>query len=87
MYKDVKNSLTELSEDAMHTYKKAKKHAPRMKKEITVSSKYFSDSSSHACAESLIRLNVDCNLLKLALLLLAGMLILSIYCRIRFKKR
>lgn len=91
MYTEAKEMLTDLSETADHSkklYKKATKRAPRMKKEITVKSTYFSGKhSKYPCAESLFKLDIDCNLLKLMIVLLAGMLVLSIYCSMKYKKR
>lgn len=91
MYTKPQEMLSDLSESAEQTkkqYKGACKCAPRMKKEITVKSSYFSGrSKKFPCAESLFKLDIDCNLLKLILVLLACMLMLSIYCSMRYKKR
>ena len=91
MYTQANQMLCDLSETAQSSkklYKRASKHAPRMKKEITVRSSYFSCGHNKApCAETLIKLDIDCNLLKLMILLLAGMLVLSLYCSIKHKKR
>ena len=91
MYIKPQQMLSDLSESAEQTkklYKSACKCAPRMKKEITVKSSYFSGRSGKIpCAESLIKLDIDCNLLKLILVLLACILMLSLYWSMRYKKR
>ena len=91
MYTEAKEMLTDLSETADHSrklYKKATKRAPRMRKEITVKSSYFSGKhSKYPCVESLFKVDIDCNLLKLIVALLVGMLILSLCCSMRYKKR
>ena len=82
-----KRSLSELSEDAAHVYKKAAKKAPRMYKEITVASKYFSQHSSAPCVQTYMKMSIDCNLVKLLLLTLLFMLIIAMCNMKRYKRK
>ncbi len=89
-----KIDLTEISEDmsdvaksTQKMYKKAKRRAPSMKKEITVKTQYFSRKCDrHPCAESLFKFDIDCNLLKLALYIFVLMCACSLFCMM-FKKK
>ncbi len=91
MYSQAKQAVSDLSEAAEDTrkmYKKAIKRAPRMRKEITVRSTYFSCTSNrHPCAESLFKLDIDCNLLKFILFIFIGMCVLSLVCMRSRRKR
>ena len=87
MYKQAKRSLSEISEDDTHAYKKAVKKSPRMQKEITIASNYFSRCSSSPCAQTLIKMSIDCNLVKLILMFLICMLALTLYCKRKYKRK
>ena len=89
MYSKAKDTLADISDmtdGAAKLYKKAKCRSPRMRKEITVRSKYYSShSEKHPIAESLMQFEVDCNLLKLALIAVGVTVLMWVYCSSRKK--
>ncbi len=90
MYNKAKDTLADISdmtEDAAKMYKKAECRSPRMKKEITVRSAYYSPKSEKTnIAQSLMQFEIDCSLLKLALIVLGVAAIMWIFCSAKRKK-
>lgn len=85
---EIGEDMTRAAEQTQKMYKKASRLSPRMKKEITVKTQYYSHKCGrHPCAESLLKLDINCNLLKLLLLLIAVMLVCSLFCMKRKKKK
>jgi hypothetical protein len=86
----IKRTASDLSEaaDAVAQFcERSSSGAPRMKKEITVRSSYYSSKAKkHPCAETLFQLDIDCSLLKLALLIALGAVILWVMCSNKRKR-
>ena len=91
MYSKARQTLTDISdmaEGAASICKKAERVSPRMKKEISVRSKYYSrDSEKHPAAESLMQLEIDCSLLKLGIIIAGCAVVLWVVCSMRSKKQ
>jgi len=86
--KKAKKELKMAADSTEKVYKKAKKHFPSVKKEITVKTIYYQrQGSKHPCAETFFKLCIDCNLLKALLFLLAVMISTYIFCAMRRKKK
>ena len=67
--------------------KKANSRAPRMTKEITVCSSYYSSGiNKHPCVETMLQLNIDCSILKLGIILAAGFIMLLALCSLKRKR-
>ncbi len=90
MHTEIRHAVSDLSEAAADTkkmYKKAARLSPRMKKQITVSSQYYTKLSGRSpCAQALFKLDIDCNLLKLMLIVLILMCMLCVIFRTKLKR-
>ena len=86
--KDTLSDISDLTEGAADLYKSADRHSPRMKKEITVRSKYYSShSDTHPVARTLMQLEIDCSLLKLTLVAVGCVLLVWGICSMKAKRR
>lgn len=87
MCSNIKKTLDDisgLSENAATLTKKATRRSPRMKKEITIRSKYYSPHrEKHPVAETLMQLEIDCSLLKLALIAAGCAIMIWAFCKMR----
>ena len=85
--KDTLADISDMAGNASKLYKKAKCRSPRMKKEITVRSTYYSPhSKKHPTAESLMQIELDCSLLKLALIVIGIAVLMWAFCSLKRKK-
>ena len=86
--KEMLSDLSEAANESKKLYKKAAKCSPTMRKEISIRSSYFSShSDKHPCAESLFKLDINCNLVRFILTILVCMILVSIYSVAKRKLR
>lgn len=87
MKKEAQCILTDLSETA-ELCERASSRFPRMSKEITMRSSYYSaKGKKHPCAETLLKLEIDCSLLKLGIIIGVGLIVLWTFCSLKRKHR
>ena len=80
----IKSDLSEAAELAQSVGS----HAPRMTKNIEVRSSYYSsDKKKHPFASTLLELEIDCSLLKLAVIITVCFIMLWTFCSLKRKHR
>ena len=87
--KKAKKELSALKSNACKLYQKAKDNSPRIDNTFTVSSKYFTgECATVPFAQTLFKLNLNCNLVKLAvfLIILTMLILVTISLRNKIKK-
>lgn len=80
------DDLSEVTEGAKKLIKKAEKHSPRMTKEIKMTScNWGGGMRGCPCAKTNFDMHIDCSMVKLAAIIMACILIITVFCAIKKK--
>ena len=78
--------LSDMTDGASKIMKKAEKCSPRMKKEIRMTSHYYGGGMSGSpCAKTDFDMHIDCNMVKLAMIIMACILTITVFCAVKRK--